>query len=120
MKVYKKLEIFNFPHFFLDPNILNSILIFSFLFICGCSKERLNTKIYDSSTTHKEISLRDGGSATDYALTTTNVTVVDGMLYFPSYDELYQVINSLDTLAYDEEKNLEVLNILGFEDFVRL
>lgn len=117
MKVYKKFEIFNFPHFFLDPNILNSILIFSFLFICGCSKERLNTKIYDSSTTHKEISLRDGGSATDYALTTTNVTVVDGMLYFPSYDELYQVINSLDTLAYDEEKNLEVLNILGFEDF---
>ncbi len=85
----------------------------------SCHKDQLSST---SSTpaSNQETGLRGGGKSitiSDYGLPTNKIAVSDGMLFFSSYAEVEMIIKYLDSLAYDDAKNLVILNDLGFTGF---
>jgi hypothetical protein len=100
-------------------SILPLFAFVTLIFICNsCNKPTVNSA---SSVTpfDNKILFRNGDQPTinDYDFPFNEVTVVDNMLYFTSKAEVDLIIDYLDSLSNDEEKNLDILNRLGYEGF---
>jgi hypothetical protein len=94
------------------------------LLLGGCQKDNIRATSTNSAIQDKIASDRENGptlpdgTPKDYALTTHNISLNNGMLYFPNYDELAHVISSLDAISEDPIMNNNRLSELGLTRFM--